>query len=164
MSETDVVERLRIARAESPADIAAVRALFLEYARSLGFSLCFQGFDRELAALPGAYAPPRGRLLLATLGNEVAGCVGLQPLDGERCEMRRLYLRPDFRRRGVGRRLAETAVAEARAIGYRRIALETLESMHAARSLYASLGFRNDAARETDSASGVIRAELDLAR
>jgi GNAT superfamily N-acetyltransferase len=161
MSETDVV---RIDRAESPADIEAVRGLFLEYARSLGFSLCFQGFDQELATLPGVYAPPRGRLLIARFGDDIAGCVGLRPLDDERCEMRRLYLRPTFRGRGAGRRLAETAIAEARAVGYCRMALETLPTMQAARALYASLGFRDDAARDRHVPSGVIHAQCDLAR
>lgn len=122
-------------------DIETVRGLFLEYAQSLDFSLCFQGFDRELAALPGDYAPPRGCLLLAKAGNDPAGCVGIRPLDAMRCEMKRLYVRPAFRGTGLGRVLAEAAVAAARKSGYREVLLDTLPQMRAARALYASLGF-----------------------
>jgi ribosomal protein S18 acetylase RimI-like enzyme len=153
-----------IASATDPADIEAVRALFLEYAQSLGFSLCFQGFDRELTTLPGSYAPPRGRLLLARVGGDVAGCVGLRPLEGERCEMKRLYVRPACRGLGLGRRLAETAIAEARAIGYPVMVLDTIESMVAARRLYAGFGFREIPAYYHNPLDGVIYAELDLTR
>lgn len=142
--------------------MTAVRALFMEYAQSLGFSLCFQGFDKELATLPGAYAPPRGRLFLAQIGGDVAGCVGLRPLGEGRCEMKRLYVRPAFRGNGLGRRLAETAIAEARAIGHPRMVLDTLDSMAAARRLYASLGFREIPAYYDNPLNGVIYAELAL--
>src|SRR2546430_7036990 len=100
-------------RAESPEQIAQVRELFLEYADSLGFSLCFQSFDQELASLPGNYAPPDGRLLLAEYRDQLAGCVALHKLDSEVCEMKRLYLRAQLRGRGVGRALAEAVIAEA---------------------------------------------------
>ncbi len=153
----------KIAPAASAADVEAVRALFLEYAQSLGFSLCFQGFDRELATLPGSYAPPRGRLLIAR-DADVAGCVGLRPLDGGRCEMKRLYVRPACRGHGLGRRLAAAAIAEARAIGYPLMVLDTLESMAAARRLYAGFGFRKIPAYYDNPLDGVIYAELDLAR
>ena len=108
--------KLEITGATHPTSLGAIRELFLEYAQSLGFSLCFQNFDKELAELPGMYAPPKGRLLLATFDQASAGCVGLHPLEGDVCEMKRLYVRPEFRGSGLGRRLAESAIAEMRAI------------------------------------------------
>src|SRR3954464_14482444 len=108
-------------RAETPEQIAQARELFLEYANSLGFSLCFQSFDQELAALPGDYAPPDGRLLLATSSGQPAGCVALHKLALEICEMKRLYVRPQFRGKGLGRELAQKIIAEARDVGYKRL-------------------------------------------
>lgn len=151
-----------IAMAADLQDIAAARDLFLEYARSLGFSLCFQGFDKEMATLPGDYGPPRGRLLLARIDGEAVGCVALRPLAADRCEMKRLYVRPDVRGRHLGRHLAERAIAEARALGYVGMALETLDSMAAARRLYAGLGFRETPANYDSPLDGIIYAELDL--
>ena len=163
MSDLALATAVRIQPAEG-ADIAVAHALFLEYARSLDVSLSFQGFDRELATLPGAYAPPHGRLLLARQGAEVAGCVALRPLEADRCEMKRLYLRPPFRGQGIGRDLAEATIAEARAIGYRSICLDTLASMDAARAMYASLGFRAIPAYYDNPLPGVLYAALDLTR
>lgn len=115
-----------------------VRALFLEYAQQLGFSLCFQGFDKELERLPGEYGPPRGALLLAP----GRGCVALKPFDGATAELKRLYVRPSARGEKLGRRLAEAAIAEARERGYARIVLDTIEGqMDAAIALYRALGF-----------------------
>jgi putative acetyltransferase len=130
-----------ITAAATPGDIAEARTLFEEYAASLGFSLCFQDFDRELAELPGAYAPPQGRLLLARVDGSVAGCVAVRPLDGGTCEMKRLFVRPAFHRHGIGRRLATSIIEEGRVAGYTSMRLDTVPSMTAALGLYASLGF-----------------------
>jgi len=123
-------------------ELAAVRDLFLEYAGSLNFSLCFQDFETELEGLPGAYAPPRGILLLAQDGGETAGCVGVRPLDAGRCEMKRLYVRGSYRGTGLGRRLAESAITFAREAAYRSMLLDTLPQMAAAVRLYRELGFK----------------------
>ncbi|WP_029008955.1 GNAT family N-acetyltransferase [Azospirillum halopraeferens] len=138
---SDPAASVTVSPARSPEDVAHVRTLFLEYARSLDFSLCFQGFEAELAGLPGKYAPPTGALLLARAGDAVAGVVGLRPLEAGVCEMKRLYVRPPFRATGAGRRLAQAVVAEGRRLGYRAMRLDTLESMAAANALYRALGF-----------------------
>jgi ribosomal protein S18 acetylase RimI-like enzyme len=144
-------------------DVPEVRALFLDYARALGFSLCFQGFDAELAGLPGAYAPPRGCLLLARHGREAAGCVGLRPLEDGTAEIKRLYVRPARRGGGLGRRLAEAALAEAARLGYPAVRLDTTASMTAARALYASLGFVPVAPYYPDPRPGIDCFEKRLA-
>jgi len=130
-----------ITPASTTADIADVRALFEEYAASLGFSLCFQGFDGELAELPGDYAPPRGRLLLARVAGVVAGCVALRRIDHRVCEMKRLFVCPSFHGRGLGRQLVEALIKEGRAAGYVAMKLDTVPTMTAAITLYATLGF-----------------------
>ncbi|WP_437967735.1 GNAT family N-acetyltransferase [Sorangium sp. So ce260] len=121
--------------------IEQVRALFLEYQASLDVDLCFQGFAEELAGLPGSYAPPSGRLLLATVDEIPRGCAALQAITSEICEMKRLYVQPGQRGLGLGRKLAERVLEEARAIGYRRICLDTLPSMTRAAAMYLALGF-----------------------
>jgi putative acetyltransferase len=134
---------LQFVQVQSDSQIEQVRQLFLEYARSLGFSLCFQNFDQELANLPGDYSPPHGKLLLAEFEGELAGCVALHKLENEICEMKRLYLRPQFRGKGLGRALATRIIAEARDLGYSRLRLDTVESaMQDAVAMYLKLGFR----------------------
>lgn len=153
---------LEIVRATSVDQIATARMLFKEYEASLGIELTFQGFAREVAELPGAYAPPAGRLLLATGGAEPAGCVALRPLEGGICEMKRLYVRPTARGARLGRRLAETVIREARAIGYARMRLDTLPSMKEAFALYQTLGFREIAPYYETPIVGTRFMELSL--
>jgi ribosomal protein S18 acetylase RimI-like enzyme len=150
-------------QAESDAEIAQTRDLFLEYAKSLGFSLCFQNFDQELAGLPGEYASPHGRLLLAEYDGQLAGCVALHKLEPEICEMKRLYLRTRFRGKGLGRALAETIIAEARAIGYRRMRLDTVEPvMKDAVGIYRRLGFKEIPPYRANPIAGALYMELQL--
>ncbi len=158
-----VVKILAFTQAETPAQIAQARDLFLEYAQSLGFSLCFQSFDKELAGLPGDYAPPEGRLLLAECEGQLAGCVALHPLDSRICEMKRLYLRPQFRGKGLGRALADRIVAEARHIGYHRMRLDTVEPvMKDAVAMYRKIGFREIAPYCANPIAGALYMELEL--
>lgn len=132
----------RIAEAAGADDLAAVRRLFRAYADWLAVDRCLQGFERELAALPGAYAPPAGVLLLARAGPEAVGCVGLRPLAPGTAEIRRLWVSPGFAGQGLGRRLAEAVIERARAAGHARLRLETIPvRMPAAQHLYRSLGF-----------------------
>jgi ribosomal protein S18 acetylase RimI-like enzyme len=130
-----------IAPAASSADMAAIATLFREYGASLGVDLSFQHFDEELASLPGDYAEPLGTLLLARVGDNHAGCVGLRPLEGNACEMKRLYVRPEFRGLHLGETLATAIIDAARMRKYARMRLDTLPSMARARRLYTSLGF-----------------------
>ncbi len=153
---------LDIIRATSVDQIATARILFKEYEASLGIELTFQGFAREVAELPGAYAPPAGRLFLATAGAEIAGCVALRPLGDGICEMKRLYVRPSARGARLGRRLAETVIREGRAIGYTRMRLDTLPSMKEAFALYQTLGFREIAPYCENPIVGTRFMQLDL--
>ena len=148
--------------AASPEEVAACRELFLEYQRGLGVSLCFQGFDAELAALPGDYAPPRGCLVLALLKGRPAGCVALRPLFHRDAEMKRLYVRPVHRGSGLGRILATHVIGAARTLGYETLKLDTLPQMHAAQRMYETLGFRDTAPYNDNPVSGVRFLALDL--
>ncbi len=158
--------RIELVDAASPDAVAAAGALFREYADSLGVDLAFQHFDAELATLPGAYAPPAGALLLATVEGDVAGCGALRPIDAaiaaDACEMKRLYVRPRYRGLGLGRRLAERLLDRARAAGYGSMLLDTMDDMTAARDLYASLGFVTIPPYYVNPVAGVhyLRAEL----
>ncbi len=153
---------LRIRQACSDSDIEAARGLFREYAEELDVDLCFQAFDAELAALPGPYAPPSGCLLLALRDDRLAGCTALKGLGGGICEMKRLYVRPAFRGRGIGRRLAVAVLDEARRIGYARMRLDTLVRLAPAVALYESLGFRPIEPYYENPLPGVAYLELDL--
>jgi ribosomal protein S18 acetylase RimI-like enzyme len=146
------------------ADFNQVRRLFRAYADWLGVDLCFQGFERELAELPGCYAPPRGRLLIAEAAGEVVGCVGLRPLEPGVGEIKRLWVEPGFAGRGIGRALAERIIADAGTLGYARLRLDTLPArMAAAQHLYASLGFREIPPYYHNPLDGVVMLELELA-
>jgi ribosomal protein S18 acetylase RimI-like enzyme len=154
---------LKILQAESDSQLASIRELFLEYAQSLRFSLCFQSFDQELAGLPGDYAPPDGRLLLVTQQGIPAGCVALHKIADEICEMKRLYVRPQFRGKGLGRILAEQVIAEARQTGYKRLRLDTVEPMmRTAVAMYRNLGFREIAPYRANPIEGALYMELQL--
>jgi ribosomal protein S18 acetylase RimI-like enzyme len=136
---------IRLVTPDTPELLAATRELFREYAHSLDVDLCLQNFEAELASLPGAYAPPAGCLQLAFIDSALAGCGALQRLTeadyANACEMKRLYVRPAFRRFGLGRVLAQALLDEAQRAGYSEVLLDTLDDMEAARGLYASLGF-----------------------
>lgn len=155
---------ITIAEAVFPENTVAVRALFREYAATLDFSLEFQGFYDELAGLPGEYAAPRGCVLLAQSGPELAGCVALRPFGPEACEMKRLYVRPVFRGRGVGKLLAEQVVERARVLNYPRMLLDTAPDMADAIRLYRHLGFHETEAYRPNPIEGALYFALDLGR
>jgi len=175
---TTSTEAATLRHAETPGDIARARELFVEYAKWLAVDLCFQGFDQELASLPGSYARPRGRLLLAGVRPHAFACIALRPLAPQSAccggaaapsddvnavgEVKRLYVQPAHRGEGWGRRLAETAISEARAIGYRELRLDTLEWMDDARRLYTKLGFRECPAYYDNPLRGVVYMALTL--
>lgn len=153
---------LDIAPVTAAPEVATVRELFLEYQRWLGVDLCFQGFEEELAALPGCYAPPAGRLYLARWKGEVAGCIALRPLAHPVGEVKRLYVRPAHRGKRIGGALVGRIVGDAREIGYLRLRLDTLPQMETARAVYAAFGFREIAPYYDNPLPGVIYMELSL--
>lgn len=152
-----------LTQAESSADIDEARTLFKQYQASLGISLCFQSFDQELANLPGDYAPPSGRLLLTRVDVEVAGCVALRRLDDRACEMKRLYLRPRFRGKGLGGKMVDALLNEAKLIGYSKMRLDTIPGkMDEAIKLYRSIGFKEIPAYYDTPFGDTLYMELDL--
>jgi ribosomal protein S18 acetylase RimI-like enzyme len=133
---------IQIISARTEVHYHSARVLFVQYADTLGFDLEFQGFSRELATLPGSYAPPHGCILLAEFNTNFVGCVALRPLENKICEMKRLFVAPEYRGRDIGRNLACSVIDRARQIGYEKMRLDTIESMKAANKLYLSLNFR----------------------
>ena len=153
---------VKVVQAESEEHLGHIRELFTEYAASLGFDLGFQNFEKELAELPGEYAPPAGRLLLVLCETQVAGCVALRKIGDGICEMKRLYVWPEFRGKGIGKHLAAAIIEEARQMGYARMRLDTLPSMNEAIALYESLGFTRIEAYRYNPIEGAIYMELKL--
>ena len=153
---------MRVIAAHSAEHLAIARQLFEEYAAALGIDLCFQNFGVELANLPGEYAPPEGRLFLAQAEDGFAGCVALRKIANSICEMKRLYVRPKFRKRNGGRLLADAVVNAAREIGYESMRLDTLSSLTAAIALYRSLGFRSIPAYYANPNPEAVFMELKL--
>lgn len=153
---------VRILPVSTEEHLRQVREFFVEYAESLGIDLDFQGFEEELANLPGDYVPPDGCLLLAVVNEEIAGCVALHRWDNTICEMKRLYVRPAYRRTGAGRKLAEAVIQAARDIGYRKMYLDTLPTMQSAQKLYLSLGFRPISPYRHNPVPGAEFLSLDL--
>jgi ribosomal protein S18 acetylase RimI-like enzyme len=147
---------------ERDTPLADVRRLFREYADSLDFTLDFQDFDDELAALPGDYAPPRGALFVARVDGDLGGCVGLREFGEGACELKRLFVREAQRGSGLGRRLTDAAIETARELGYVRMRLDTTPSMQAAQALYRSLGFREIASYRPNPIHGATFFELEL--
>jgi putative acetyltransferase len=154
---------LRIITTDTQAHLETIRELFREYADAIEIDLCFQGFAEELAGLPGKYAPPAGRLLLALAGDQAAGCVALRPLDEGVCELKRLYVRPAFRRCGAGRLLVRAIIAAAQAAGYGQIRLDTLATMKEAIALYETMGFDRTQPYCENPSPHAVFMELDLA-
>ena len=161
---------IRLAQASTTDDWRIARAMIEEYAESLGVDLCFQGFAEEMERIVDEYSPPRGALLLAKEGEAILGCVGLRPFHGDAsvaggagdCEMKRMYVPPAGRGRGIGRLLAEAIVAEARKAGYARMLLDTLPQLKAAHALYESMGFRAIPAYRHNPIPGALYFALDL--
>jgi ribosomal protein S18 acetylase RimI-like enzyme len=156
------MDDIEVAEAATSADYALGRALFEEYARSVDADVCFRDFAPELDRLTVMYAPPAGALLLARAGGHTAGCVGLRKLQDDICEMKRLYVRPAFRGRHIGRRMAEDIARRARSLGYRTLVLDTLGTMEAAQGLYVSMGFRPATSRYASALPNVKYFSLDL--
>lgn len=151
-----------IVQAKGAADLAAVERLFREYQIALNVDLEFQNFSKELATLPGAYTPPGGRLLLGLVDGDAAACIALRPFADATCEMKRLFVRPAFRRYGLGRMLCDALIAEARLAGYTRMLLDTLPSMAGAQALYERLGFKDVAPYRFNPVPGARFMALDL--
>lgn len=158
-------DQLQFIQAETPSQIEDARKLFIEYSEWLGLDLCFQNFEKELSELPGSYAPPEGRLFLAVFEKRIAGCIGLRKIgDDERtCEMKRLYVRPEFRGLGIGRVMVSKLIEEARVVGYERMRLDTLPAqMNEAIKMYHAFGFREIEPYYHNPVKGALFMELTL--
>jgi ribosomal protein S18 acetylase RimI-like enzyme len=154
---------MRFVQVSSEQEINLARQLFREYEKWIDVDLCFQSFEKELASLPGSYAPESGRLLLAYSDQELAGCIALRRISDETCEMKRLFLRPEFHGRGLGRTLAEKIISEAREMGYFRMRLDTIPGkMDKAIALYRSLGFKKIPPYYDNPVAGATFMELSL--
>jgi len=154
---------MKLIQVQSAEEIRLARELFEEYAAGLGINLCFQNFDNELATLPGAYVPPTGRLFLAVAGNDTAGCVALRKIADDVGEMKRLYVRPEFRGTGLGHTLTEAIILAAREIGYRRMRLDTLPGrMDRAIAMYRSVGFKEIGPYYSNPVESALFMELEL--
>ncbi len=153
---------INIVSADNKDDIESARQLFLEYAKSLNFDLCFQGFDEELKNLPGDYSSPEGELLLAYSEGKLAGCIAFRKFENDICEMKRLYLRNEFRGQGIGRQLTVRVINDAKKIGYKKMRLDTLPSMKEAIKLYKDLGFKEINPYRYNPIEGVCYMELEL--
>jgi GNAT superfamily N-acetyltransferase len=158
-----VLNAMDLIQAQSAEEISQARELFEEYAAGLEISLCFQNFEKELAELPGDYVPPAGRLFLAMAGDQTAGCVALRKIAAGICEMKRLYVRPEFRGTGLGHTLIETIIKAAREIGYQRMRLDTLPGkMDRAIAMYRSLGFQEIEPYYTSPVQSTLFMDLEL--
>ena len=153
---------MQIIGVKSPLQAAQVRELFEEYWASFGFTPCFQNFGAEVAGLPGDYAPPGGRLALAIVDGQAAGCVALRQFDAQRCEAKRLFVRPPFRGQGVGGRLLDWVIAEARAAGYREMVGDTMPVMEKALEMYDRAGFERTEPYSDHATPGAIFLRLKL--
>ena len=153
---------LTVLHATTPDHVENARALFKEYASSLGVDLSFQDFERELTDLPGEYSEPQGCILLAFHDSDLVGCVALRPLPSDVCEMKRMYVRPAFRRQRIGWVLAQDVIAEATKRGYKKMRLDSLPAMREAQALYRSLGFREIGAYRLNPIKGSVFMELEL--
>jgi GNAT superfamily N-acetyltransferase len=153
---------MTIVPVEAEGQLAEVRSLFEEYWSSFGFTPCFQNFAGELAGLPGDYVPPGGRLAIATIDGEAAGCAALKRFDDDRCEAKRLYVRPKFRGRRVGRALLDWVIAEARAAGYRELLGDTMPVMQEALGMYRRMGFEVTGPYAENPTPGAVFLRLKL--
>lgn len=151
-----------IIQAETKEHIGIAKELFIEYAKSLNFELCFQDFDKEVEELPGAYSPPEGRLFLAEIDGQITGCIALRKIEDEICEMKRLYVKPRFRGHNIGKDLVEKLIEDARRIGYRKMRLDTVPAMQTAQKLYKSIGFKEIEPYRLNPVPGAVYMELDL--
>ncbi len=151
-----------IIQATTEEQIKRAGELFIEYAKSLDFELCFQNFNKEVAELPGAYSPPEGRLFLAEIDGEIAGCIALRKLENEICEMKRLYVKPQFRGHNIGKELVLKLIDEAKGIGYKKMRLDTVPAMQTAQKLYKSIGFKEIEPYRLNPVPGAVYMELEL--